>query len=180
VAASPALKSSVADDDATTPDGPSSIVATGATVSTIHVRETAADRLPDGSFARTSSECAPCDRPEYVTPDRHEIQPNPSRLHSKDDTGSFFVMLKIATVDATLPEGRPANDTSGAVVSVKRAVTYIVPTFNPVPNVQIADAGGASSQSISPVCGWSNPTKRCPPAQPAGTLAWISGPENAP
>ena len=89
-------------------------------------------------------------------------------------------MVNVAVVDATRPVGELATVTSGAVVSVKRALTYIVPEFNPVPNVQMADASGASSQSISPECGWSNPTNRWPPAQPDGTLACSSGPEKTP
>ena len=74
-------------------------------------------------------------------------------LHSNDPTGSFRLKVNDAVVDDTREDGPPVNDTTGAVVSVNRALTYIVPTFNPVPNVQIAEDKGSSSQSISPVCG---------------------------
>src|SRR5262249_33618491 len=108
----------------------------------------------------------------------HDAHPPLSRLHSNVDMGLFLLIRNVAFVEATRPDGPLVRETSGATVSPKRAVTYIVPVTRPVPNVQIPDASGASSQSISFVCGWSNPMKRCPPAQVPGIEAWISGSEN--
>ena len=153
VAASLAPKANATAPDETTPDGPDEIETVGATVSTVHDRDTTAPRFPERSRPRTNNECAPWDSPEYVTPDRHDVHPSESRLHSNDDTGSFFKKVNDAVVDATRDDGPLVNDTIGATVSAKRTFTYIVPEFSPVPNVQIADASGASSQSISPECG---------------------------
>ncbi len=153
VAGSLAPKANEAEPDETTPDGPEEIETTGATVSTVHDRDTTDPTFPEGSRPRAASECAPWDDPEYVTPDKQEAHPSESRLHSNDDTGSFRTKVNEAAADATREDGPLVNDTIGTTVSVNLAFTYMTPTFNPVPNVQMAEARGASSQSISPVCG---------------------------
>jgi hypothetical protein len=64
VAASLAPKANAALEDETTPEGPSEIETTGATVSTGHDRDATDPTFPDGSRPRTASECALWDSPE--------------------------------------------------------------------------------------------------------------------
>jgi hypothetical protein len=101
------------------------IVVSGATVSTVQVKVSAALRLPAASIARTSNLCAPSARPEMLCPDAIGANPPPSSCASNLATPlpspSSPLKLNEAVAFAAIVSGVPVSSVVGAIVSTVQA-----------------------------------------------------------
>ncbi|XSF08636.1 hypothetical protein VZP55_30365 [Myxococcus faecalis] len=111
-------KSNVASVEAVVPDGPLTMVVSGATVSTVHVRVAGVpSTLPALSRARTASVWLPWDRLLNVAGEVHAANVPPSRLHSKSAGVSVEVKANVALFEFVVPVGPEVMLVSGATVS---------------------------------------------------------------
>src|SRR5262249_25472540 len=115
--ASVALNAKVALDELVAPAGPDVIVVSGATVSTLQVRDAGVESmLPAASIARTSKVCVPCAKPDRFAGLVHAAKAAPSSRHSKVPDSVDENQI-VAVVDATVPVGPAVIVVSGATLS---------------------------------------------------------------
>ena len=100
------------------PDGPPSILVSGAVVSTVKLREAGVGSgLPAGSVARTSKLWPPSARGPAVCGAEHSPQPPPSIRHSNHEPGSFAEKPKVGDAAFVGPDGPLSMVVSGGVPS---------------------------------------------------------------
>ena len=109
--------------EATVTVGTVSMVGTGgATVSTVHDRETAEDVLPAASFARTSKACEPWPRLVNCFGETQVAKAAASTRHSNVAPASVSENVKLAVVEAMVPVGPMSiAGMGGATVSTVQA-----------------------------------------------------------
>ena len=89
-----------------TPEGPLSIVVSGAAVSTVKLRDAGVgSTLPAGSVARTSNVCAPSANEAVVSGVEHEPHAPPSTRHSKLEPAWLDEKANVGVESLVGPEG---------------------------------------------------------------------------
>ena len=140
------------------PDGPLSIVVSGAAVSTVKLRDAGVgSTLPAGSVARTSNVWAPSACRAVVWAELQEAQAPPSTRHSNVEPGWSAEKVYVGVASLVGPEGPLSIVVSGAAVST----------------VKLRDAGVASTLPAGSVA---RTSKVC---APSASDAVVSGVEHA-